>query len=153
LNGGHIILEKWNLFDQPVLSIDVFLTLYKTNHHLVQKLEEQLGKYNLTLGRWCLLVILKSSGRDMVPSELSDGLAVTRANVSNLLNALEKEGCVRRDFDPDNRRSILVSLTPEGHKTISNVWPIYEQTISKHVGNKLTLEEQKQLKILLKKLV
>ncbi|TFE26988.1 MarR family transcriptional regulator [Cohnella luojiensis] len=146
-------MEKWSPFEQPLQSVSVFLTLYKTNHHLVQQLEEQLGKFDLTLGRWCVLVALKSSGRAMVPSELSDDLAVTRANISNLLNSLEQAGRIRRSFDPTNRRRILVDLTPEGHEIILNVWPVYEQTIAQNVGNKLTLEEQKQLETLLKKLV
>lgn len=104
------------------------------------------------MGRWCLLVALKSSGRSMVPSELSDDLAVTRANISNLLNTLEQAGRIQRNFDPTNRRRVLVSLTPEGHEIILNVWPVYEQTIAQKVGTKLTLEEQKQLKSLLEKL-
>lgn len=104
------------------------------------------------MGRWCLLVALKSSGRAMVPSELSDDLAVTRANISNLLNTLEQAGRIQRNFDPTNRRRVLVSLTPEGHEIILNVWPVYEQTIAQKVGTKLTLEEQKQLKSLLEKL-
>lgn len=129
------------------------MTLYKTNHHLVQQLEEQLAKFDLTLGRWCVLVALKSSGRAMVPSEISDDLAVTRANISNLLNSLEKAGRIQRNFDPTNRRRILVNLTREGHEIIVQVWPIYEQTITQNVGNKLSLEEQNQLATLLKKLV
>ncbi len=99
-----------------------------------------------------MLVALKSSGRAMVPSELSDDLAVTRANISNLLNSLERAGRIRRSFDPTNRRRILVNLTAEGHEIILNVWPVYEQTIAQNVGNKLTPEEQNQLRILLNKL-
>ncbi|MBW7457796.1 MarR family winged helix-turn-helix transcriptional regulator [Paenibacillus sepulcri] len=143
---------KWDPFEQPIMSVDVFLTLYKTNHHLVKQLEEQLGSFELTLGRWCLLVALKSGGRAMLPSELSDDLAVTRANISNLLNALEQAGRIKREFDPSNRRRIFVSLTSEGHDVISQVWPVYEQTITRNVGSKLTIEEQEQLKGLLKKL-
>ncbi|BFT72156.1 MarR family winged helix-turn-helix transcriptional regulator [Paenibacillus sp. P36] len=120
---------------------------------MVQQLEEQLVKFDLTLGRWCVLVAIKSSDRAMVPSEISDDLAVTRANISNLLNTLEKAGRIRRDFDPSNRRRILVSLTAEGHELIEQVWPVYEQTITENVGNKLTLDEQNQLEKLLKKLV
>lgn len=89
----------------------------------------------------------------MVPSELSDDLAVTRANISNLLNSLEQADRIQRNFDPTNRRRILVNLTPEGHELIVKVWPVYEQTIAKQVGNKLTMEEQNQLKTLLNKLV
>ncbi|SFJ41025.1 DNA-binding transcriptional regulator, MarR family [Paenibacillus sp. UNC496MF] len=134
-------------------AIDVFLTLYKTNHRLVQALEEQLGSFGLTLGRWCLLVALRSGGRPMLPSELSDDLAVTRANVSNLLNALEKAGRIERAFDPANRKRILVHLTPQGREVIASVWPVYEQTIARLVGGKLAPDEQAQLSALLKKLV
>ncbi|RCW63951.1 DNA-binding MarR family transcriptional regulator [Saliterribacillus persicus] len=88
----------------------------------------------------------------MVPSELSDDLAVTRANISNLLKSLELAGRIQRNFDPTNRRRTLVKLTPEGHEVISKLWPVYEKTIDQSVGNKLTLEEQKQLETLLKKL-
>ncbi|MBM7569459.1 MarR family winged helix-turn-helix transcriptional regulator [Paenibacillus sacheonensis] len=144
--------EKWSPFERPVLSVDVFLSLYKTNHHLVQQLEEQLASFDLTLGRWCLLVALRSGSRAMLPSELSDDLAVTRANISNLLNSLENSGRILREFDPTNRRRILVRLTPAGHQLISDVWPVYEETIARTVGEKLTDQEQAQLKGLLKKL-
>ncbi|QGQ97608.1 MarR family transcriptional regulator [Paenibacillus psychroresistens] len=145
-------MEKWDPFEQPDLTVDVFLTLYKTNHHLVVQLEEQLGKFDLTLGRWCLLVALRLSGRAMLPSELSDDLAVTRANISNLLSALEQAGRIKREMDTTNRRRIFVRLTPDGHDVISKVWPVYEQTITQNVGSKLNLQELEQLKGLLKKL-
>ncbi|NBD24055.1 MarR family winged helix-turn-helix transcriptional regulator [Paenibacillus glycinis] len=144
--------EKWNPFEQPALTVDVFLTLYKTNHHLVRQLEERLASFDLTLGRWCLLVALRSGDRPMLPSELSDDLAVTRANISNLLNALEKAGRIEREFDPTNRRRILVRLTSEGHRLITDVWPVYERTIAGNIGERLTVQEQEQLKGLLKKL-
>lgn len=142
-------IEKWDPFEHAILPIDVFLTIYKTSHHLVQKLEEKLGSFDLTLGRWCLLVALKQGGRPMLPSELSDDLSVTRANISNLLNALEQAGRIQRDFDPSNRRRILVRLTAEGDDLIAQVWPVYEATITEHVGGKLSPEKQMQLKQLL----
>lgn len=88
----------------------------------------------------------------MLPSELSDDLSVTRANISNLLNALEKAGRIQRDFDPANRRRILVRLTAEGDELITAVWPVYEQTIAEHIGGKLTPENQTLLKQLLNQL-
>nr|WP_162463218.1 transcriptional regulator [Paenibacillus psychroresistens] len=88
----------------------------------------------------------------MLPSELSDDLAVTRANISNLLSALEQAGRIKREMDTTNRRRIFVRLTPDGHDVISKVWPVYEQTITQNVGSKLNLQELEQLKGLLKKL-
>ncbi len=84
----------------------------------------------------------------MLPSELSDDLAVTRANISNLLNTLEKAGRIQRDFDPSNRRRILVRLTSQGEDLIEKVWPVYEDTIKEHIG-KLSRKNQSNLKQLL----
>ncbi|NIK71837.1 winged helix DNA-binding protein [Paenibacillus sp. BK033] len=84
----------------------------------------------------------------MLPSELSDDLAVTRANISNLLNTLEKAGRIQRDFDPSNRRRVLVRLTSQGEALIETVWPVYEDTIKEHIG-KLSMENQSRLKELL----
>jgi MarR family 2-MHQ and catechol resistance regulon transcriptional repressor len=145
--------EKWDPFRQTLPSVHVFLTIYKTNHLLVQQLEDELGKFELTLGRWCLLVALKSAGRAALPSELSDDLAVTRANISNLLNALEKSGHIERKFDVNNRRRILVHLTLKGEELLRQAWPAYEQSIARLIGDKLSIAEQGQLERLLKKLV
>lgn len=87
----------------------------------------------------------------MLPSELSDDLAVTRANVSGLLNALERLEMVQRVFDQTDRRRILVHLTEKGRQTLEAAWPIYEEAISSGLG-RLTVDEQQTFLQLLKKL-
>jgi DNA-binding MarR family transcriptional regulator len=141
----------WDPFHEPDQPIELFLTVYKTNHLLVKRLEDNLQTYDLTLGRLCVLVCLKRFGKPMLPSELSDDLAVTRANISGLLNALEKKQFVRRDFDPTDRRRILVDLTEAGDMLLVNVWPIYVQTVSESIEANLSPAEQIQLSLLLRK--
>ncbi|WP_152619376.1 MarR family winged helix-turn-helix transcriptional regulator [Cohnella kolymensis] len=119
---------------------------------MVKKLEEQLQQYDLTLARLCVLVSLSSCGRPMLPSEISDDLAVTRANISGLLNALENKGLVSREFDASNRRRVLVHLTEAGTKLLEHVYPIYNESISRDITNKLSTDEQDTLIRLVKKL-
>ncbi|WCK56716.1 MarR family transcriptional regulator [Aneurinibacillus sp. Ricciae_BoGa-3] len=131
--------------------VQLFLTLYKTNATLVRQLEEKLQPLHLTLGRLCLLVALHDAGGCAIPSELGDDLAVTRANISGLLKALESIDMVRREVDLSNRRRVLVYLTSKGKEVLERAWPIYEETIATAL-EPLTTEEQSTFLTLLRKL-
>lgn len=140
----------WKSWHQMDLPIQLFLTLYKTDATLVRRLEERLAPLGLTLGRLCLLVLLQQAGEPMLPSELGDDLAVTRANVSGLLKGLEAAGLVRREVDVTNRRHTLVYLTEAGSSLLARAWPIYEETVSGGL-KALTPGEQATLLALLRK--
>ncbi|MBA4496546.1 MarR family winged helix-turn-helix transcriptional regulator [Paenactinomyces guangxiensis] len=143
-------MAHWD-FSNSALPVQLFLSLYKTNIIMVRQLEEKLQPWGLTLGRLCLLVSLRRFNKPMLPSELGDDLAVTRANVSGLLKALEAQGMVRREFDPADRRRILVHMTPAGEKTLEQVWPVYVEAISARF-KRLSPEKQALLFQLLEEL-
>lgn len=117
----------------------------------VRKIEEKLAPLQLSLGRLCLLYALQKAGRPALPSELGDDLAVTRANISGLLRGLENCGMVYREMDTNDRRRILVHLTPKGIETLQKAWPIYEETIAERF-QMLSSEEKKSLLSILRKL-
>ena len=48
------------------------------------------------------------------PSELRDALDVTGPRITAILHELEEEGLITRKPDPEDRRSAVISLTPEG---------------------------------------
>ena len=50
------------------------------------------------------------------PSQLAQAMKATTGRVSTLLSVLEKKGQIVRETDPDDRRSVLVSLTETGHR-------------------------------------
>lgn len=61
-----------------------------------------------------LLLGLISSGLQH-PKELSDVLETMPPAVSAMLGELEQKGLVKRTLDPDDRRRVMLKLTPEGH--------------------------------------
>jgi len=148
---GGIFISSYDPFRKPLLSVNLFFTIYKTNTSFVRKLEERLEVFDLTLGRLCLLYALQRAGRPALPSELGDDLAVTRANISGLLNALEKTELVRRELDPSDRRRVLVHLTEKGEAVLHRAWPVYEDAIANTL-QPLSAEEQSTLLALLQKL-
>lgn len=138
-------------FQNPHVSVDLFLNLYKSNTTTVRILEDKLEPLQLSLGRLCLLYALQRVDRPTLPSELGDDLAVTRANISGLLRGLEKSGMVRREMDTTDRRRIFVHLTPKGKEILQQAWPIYEETVAK-LFYPLNHEEQMVLLSMLRKL-
>ncbi len=69
----------------------------------------------LTLPQAGLLFLLKEKdGRIM--SELSLAIGVDNSAMTGLVDRLEKAGCVERRPNPGDRRTFVISITPEGLK-------------------------------------
>jgi DNA-binding MarR family transcriptional regulator len=77
---------------------------------------------------------------------------LTSSGTTKRLDRLEHAGLIKRRPDPDDRRGVLIELTPAGRKVIDAAYP-------EHMANEdrllapLTKSERKQLASLLKKLL
>ncbi len=74
----------------------------------------RLEPHGLSEARFVLLVLLESNPDGLGPSLLADRAGVTRGTITGLLDGLERDGLVRRAPAPDDRRALLVRLTPHG---------------------------------------
>jgi len=62
---------------------------------------------------------------DRIPSRhLGQKLAITSATMTGILDRLEKMALIERRSHPDDRRSILVCLTNQGHRIATEVYAI-----------------------------
>ncbi len=52
--------------------------------------------------------------------DLTDEYRASKAAVSQMLSAMEKRGLVQRDFNPQNRRKLIITLTDEGRETVAH---------------------------------
>ena len=82
--------------------------------------------------------------------ELADRLLVTKGNVSQLLDKMQKRGWIERRQDGRGRGNLLY-LTPEGLRIRSAVVPAQEKRIAR-LFDGLTASERDQLSLLLRKL-
>lgn len=73
---------------------------------------------------------LRRSGEPftLTPSVLAWAMMLSPAGMTNRLDRLESAGHVSRTLDPDNRRSMLVALTPSGRATV-------DAAVTEHVAN------------------
>lgn len=64
-----------------------------------------------------LLYINRHEG-NVIPSEISNELGISTARVAATLNSLESKGLITRRIDVDDRRRILVEVTPAGKEQV-----------------------------------
>lgn len=77
-------------------------------------LDVRLKPFGLSQARWQVLLKLMRSGQALAQCELAHRVGIEPASLVRLLDALEKEGLVARESDPDDRRAKRVSLTDDG---------------------------------------
>jgi MarR family 2-MHQ and catechol resistance regulon transcriptional repressor len=83
--------------------------------------------------------------------ELGEKILKSKGNVSTVVDNLERAGLVKRERDRDDRRCVLVRLSPRGRQLIRRIFPRHARAIYEEMSA-LSGEEQEQLGRLCKKL-
>ena len=65
-------------------------------------------------GEAFVLHYLANRDEGVLPGEISNEMRVSSARIAQALNNIEKKGWITRRIDTQDRRRILVDLTPEG---------------------------------------
>ncbi len=100
-----------------VLALEVLFALRSGAQAIDKLVSRWLGDDALTPGRWQVLMVLWSSDHPVPQRAIVSALRVSRANVSALLETLQREGHVMARPDPDDGRKMLMCLTEAGRAT------------------------------------
>ncbi len=145
---------------------EAFLHLLRTGDEASGVTLRNLVGHNISQGRFCVLMLLWRSGRartadlpgavadtpgPRTPAELADAANVTRATMTGLVDTLERDGFVKREPDPDDRRMMSVRLTTRGDRFLREFLPGHFK-ITSAVMSTLTEAERKTLVRLLGKI-
>ena len=105
--------------------------LYLTAGRAIETVFEAHG---LNTGEFDVLAALRRAGGDnaATPGELSRTLMLSPGGMTNRLDRLEAMGLLRREPDPDDRRSLRVVLTDEGRRKV-------DAAVTEHVANEAHL--------------
>ncbi|WP_374077729.1 MarR family winged helix-turn-helix transcriptional regulator [Bdellovibrio bacteriovorus] len=134
------------------------LTLY--SHILLRKITTDLeinldsffSRFNLSSGRFTLMVLLQRTQGGLMPSELAQKVGVTQATISGLINSLEKAELVKRTTHEKDGRSFVILLTEKGESLCNEILPIYHERIS-HFWAPFTDTEKDQLNGLMERII
>lgn len=123
-----LILEEWQqespeLDPSPVAIIGRILRIAR---FLEKNRENILAEYGLNLWSFDVLATLRRQGYPfrLKPTELYNLLMLSSGAMTNRIDRLEQEHIVTRIRDPEDRRSVMVQLTPKGIELADRVMPI-----------------------------
>jgi DNA-binding MarR family transcriptional regulator len=151
------ILEMAKQFpDLDPSACEAFLHLLRTGDEGFRYAETYFAECNLSRGRFTVLMFLfdkvKVQCISRTPAELAELAGVTRATMTGLVDTLERDDLVRREPDKDDRRMMLVTLTPKGEALLKSILPEHYRRIAALMAT-LAEDERKTLVRLLNKVV
>ncbi|MFT0172933.1 MarR family winged helix-turn-helix transcriptional regulator [Paraburkholderia mimosarum] len=116
-------------FETTLLVRDCCLCLHmqRAARNLARIFDDVLRPLDLTNGQFSLLMSLN---RPYPPGmkDVASLLAMDRTTLTAALKPLERRGLVVIEPDPQDKRSRLLSLTPEGHQLLNEAFPLWQQT-------------------------
>ncbi|EGL67005.1 MarR family transcriptional regulator [Agrobacterium sp. ATCC 31749] len=148
------ILAQWRK-ERPDLDVGpmgLLGRLHRLSTYLGREVEAVLLKHGLSSSAFDVLATLRRAGspHQLSPGDLLAMTMVSSGTMTNRIDQLEKAGLVERIHNPQDRRSVLISLTERG-------FAIVEEAVGAHVDNQhrlvahLSEEERDTLDGLLKR--
>ena len=132
---------------RPHLGVVAWLRLARVFQKVEHQAAEHLRQYGLNLAQFDVLAHV-GAAEGATQQEVANSLLVTKSNVCQLLDRLERAGLVERR--PSGRANQL-HLTPSGRRLYDDVVPAHERLIAEQLSA-LSPSEQVQLHRLLRTL-
>jgi len=146
-------------------AVEAYLHLLRTSDEAYAHCERNMSTHGISAGRFSVLMLLwrgdqmKAAGMvtgpacncsPHTPAGLAEACGVTRATMTGLIDTLERDGFVKREPDPVDRRMMTVQLTPKAMEFLRHYMPGHFKIISSIMAA-LTEAERKILVRLLAK--
>ncbi|ACV63803.1 transcriptional regulator, MarR family [Desulfofarcimen acetoxidans DSM 771] len=107
------------------------------------------ARFSLSWPKFNTLVHLYMTGdRGLTQSELSKKMMVSRANITGLIERLEKENMVIRTNDPSDKRAFRVCLTNRALTLMNTFLPIHNNYVHKVISSLDRKEKEVFVKLL-----
>lgn len=117
-----------------VQTVDAVLRAYErfrsADSAMLARVRAQTGLSENELAILRFLLGERESDREVKPSEIARHLGISSASTTALLDRLEKAGMVVRGSNPDDRRSILITVTNDAEHAIASTYEVFEARLA-----------------------
>lgn len=148
------ILAQWKR-ERPDLTVEpmgLLGRIARLRTHISRETDKVLAGYGLNAANFDVLATLRRSGPPyrLSPGDLLATTMVSSGTMTNRLDQLEKAGLVERSHNPQDRRGVIIALTPKGLSLV-------DEAVAAHVANQhrlvedLSADEREALDALLRK--
>ena len=101
---------------------------------MMQHAEVQLEPHDITHAQWLPLYKLRHEGRAMKAAELARELQMDTGAMTRMLDRLEKKGLCKRVRSSEDRRIVLLQLTPQGESIAALAPAVMSEVMNKHLA-------------------
>ena len=109
----------------PSLDERLVLDVFRASSLLARAGNRLAGSLGLTQQQWVCLAAIARGGREGLPlSEIGRNLLVTKANITGMVDRLERGGYVSREAHPSDRRVTRARLTAKGRGFLDRIAPL-----------------------------
>jgi len=115
-------------------------------HHVEQHLRTE---GDLSYVQFQLLARLADAQGQLSMTQLADGVVYSRSGLTYQAGLLEKAGLVKRGPDPDDERSVTVTITDAGRERLATVFPGHIEVLDQLLFEPLSRRDVKALADLL----
>ncbi|MEJ2490262.1 MAG: MarR family transcriptional regulator [Desulfuromonadales bacterium] len=130
-------------------ALNLYVKLMRASNRATARIHRHLAEDNLTVSQFAVLEALYHLG-PLYQGELGQKILKSNANLTTVVDSLEKKSLVRRDRSGSDRRRVAVHLTDKGEMLISRVFPRHARVVADELQY-LSDDEKEKLTILLKR--
>lgn len=140
--------------DLNLASTEVIGRIVRLEYFITRRVLQDLAHYDLNVGEFDVLAALRRHppSFQLTPNQLQTMVLISSGALTNRINRLESRGLVNRAQADHDRRSVIVTLTEHGFKVVEEAVK-HHLAAESELANTLSLDEQQQLTVLLKKML
>jgi DNA-binding MarR family transcriptional regulator len=134
--------------DRDILDELVCFDLYVASRALTRRYRPVLERHGITYPQYLVVLHLGASGASTI-KDVAGALRLDHATLTPMIRRMESHGLVERQTDPDDRRSVRLTLTPQGRQVHAEADAV-QCTIRDDLG--LSPDEARELQSVLRRI-
>ena len=128
------------------LATECYANVVRTGDRLIALHNRQAWEdYRLSASAKMALAVIEGAGGPLEPSVIAERLIITSGSMTSILDTLERRGLVRRMPHPDDRRKLLIDITPAARAIVDELLPAFHARERDVMAAALSPSEQRAL--------
>jgi len=107
-----------------------FILFVQTAYAILKYADAHLyRKARLSIVKLIVMRAIASNNGSITPSELAEWTQTERHNITTLIERMKRDGLIRAERNPRNRRFVNVSLTDKGREALMHAMPVAREIV------------------------